>query len=93
VPVDELFLHTERITDANGNAQPTFHQWILLDLNGDGVLDKGIFSESTDGTSGSQQGGDIPSDQIQSLQSYFEQAVHNLNKKATEGPSDTCIPS
>jgi len=81
---------TERVTDATGGAKPILRQWILLDLDGDGVLDKAIFSEGHEKTHGSQDGVDISSEQMQSLQDYFVQAVHNLNKKVMEGPSIAC---
>jgi hypothetical protein len=84
---------TERIAPSGRNAEPILLRWILEDQDGDGVLDKAAFSESADGTTGSQPGINIPSDQLPSLQKYFDQGVRNLSKKAAEGPANGCIPA
>ena len=97
--LDTLVLHdislvvTERITATSRSAESILHQWILLDEDADGVLDKAIFIERTEQTAGSQKGVDILSDQRVGLQSYFEQTIRNLNKKAMESSADACIPS
>jgi hypothetical protein len=83
---------SERVTPSNPRRAPILRRWILVDQDGDGVLDKAVFSEGAEGTTGSQQGMDIPSDQVASMQKYFEQAIRDLNKKASKGPADTCFP-
>jgi hypothetical protein len=84
---------SEKITPSNPRSAPILRRWILVDQDGDGVLDKAVFSEKAEGTTTSQQGMDIPSAEIASLQKYFEQAARDLNKKASESPAKACIPA
>jgi hypothetical protein len=84
---------SERVTPSGRSAKPVLRRWILVDQDGDGVLDKAVFSEGADETTGSQQGINIPSAKVPSLQKYFEQAVRDLNKKASKGPANACIPA
>ncbi|MFZ7125824.1 MAG: hypothetical protein ACOWWM_06685 [Desulfobacterales bacterium] len=85
--------------DADGgkeNSGAAERQWVLLDHNGDGVLDKASFSEKSDesaGESGSPRGLEIPSEQVEDLQGYFDEAVRTLSKKAANGPAGSCTVS
>jgi hypothetical protein len=70
----------------------TNRHFLSFGKEADGALDKVIFIENAEGAAGLQKGVDILSDQRGSLQSYFEQAARNLNKKAAEGSAAACIP-
>jgi hypothetical protein len=83
----------ERNIDASRSAEPTLRRWILWDEDGDGRLNKARFSESVNGSSDETAGSQevkIPSEQLASLQGYFEEAVGRLSGKAVDGPADTC---
>jgi hypothetical protein len=61
-----------------------------LDKDGDGVLDKAVFSEKTEGAEGAGQEVEISSDQLATLQGYFDQAIHSLDKRVNEGSTNAC---
>jgi hypothetical protein len=84
---------TERITNTRPDAKLTLRRWILLDKDADGVLDKAVFSEKGEGEGGAQPEVEIPSDQLATLQGYFDQAVGSINKRAAEGSANACTQS
>lgn len=86
----------ERNIDASRGAEPTLRRWILLDQDGDSRLDKATFSQSVNATADENAGlreVEIPSEQVASLQGYFEKAVGMLSKKAAADPANACSES
>lgn len=71
-------------------------QWLLSDANNDGKLDNAKFERITlgsEGEHGQTEKMEIPSDQIQMFQEYFEKANRELNNKVENGNSNTCLAS
>jgi hypothetical protein len=71
-------------------------QWLLSDSNNDGKLDHAKFERIiTDyrGEKINSEKMDIPIDQVQKLQDFYEKATRELNSKAEEETSSQCLVS
>ncbi|RJR45417.1 MAG: hypothetical protein C4576_11995 [Desulfobacteraceae bacterium] len=79
-----------------GDSLATVQQWLLSDANNDGRLDNAKFERITPGNEGEDsqtEKMDIPLDQIQIFQEYFEKVNRELNNKAENGNPNTCLAS
>ncbi|RJR31243.1 MAG: hypothetical protein C4576_32115 [Desulfobacteraceae bacterium] len=79
-----------------GDSSAAVQQWLLSDANNDGRLDNAKFERITPGGGGEDgqtEKMDIPVDQIEIFQEYFEKANRELNNKAESGNSNTCLAS
>jgi len=85
----------ERYTNARTSEQKSWHSWLLMDVDGDGRLDKAIYCKNMVENNVEQPGNEdsmnLSSAKLPALQEYFEGAVHSLGKKTAENPTDSCI--
>lgn len=75
---------------------PILRRWLLLDENGDGLLDRAMFSRDENELTeenGKSPEMELPRDHVARLQDYFEKAVRSLSRKAADGSAKTCIPA
>lgn len=71
----------------------TVHQWLLSDTDNDGRLDTAKFEATllgSDGEAIQTKKVEIPVDEIQQFQDYFERANRELNSKAENGTANQC---
>jgi hypothetical protein len=78
--------------DGEGSSE-TLQQWLLSDADNDGTLDKARFERTTLGSEGEPiqtEKVEIPFEQVQLFQAYFENANRELNSKAENGTTSQC---
>lgn len=79
-----------------GSSSRVIHQWLLTDTDNDGVLDKAKFEKTETGHSGETVNSDkveIPAEQVQSFQDFYEKATLELNSKAQDDSARQCLVS
>jgi hypothetical protein len=88
---DAALMITEKKRVVHGNQKPVARSWILLDVDGDGTVDKLIFNQDFNKTEKPSYEEKIPADRKRALQGYFEQAVRRLTRKAAHPSADMCL--
>lgn len=88
---DAALMVTEKNMVLHGTQKPVARRWILLDVDGDGTVDKLLFSQSLKETEAPAHEVKIPPDRKGALQRYYEKAVRSLTKKAAHPAADMCL--
>lgn len=87
------------VTLINGNGESsskTVYQWLLSDTDNDGRLDKAKFERTVTGNAGETMNldkMDIPDEQVQGFQHFYEEATRELNSKAEDESPKQCLVS
>jgi hypothetical protein len=85
------------VTQTNGDSSSkTVQQWLLSDADNDGKLDKAKFERTVVGNEGQTINLDkveIPDEQVQSFQDFYENATRELNSKAEKDTAKECLVS
>jgi hypothetical protein len=89
---DAALMVTEKNMVLHGSRKPVARSWILLDVDGDGTVDKLMFSQSLKKTQTPSHEVKIPADRKKALQGYYEKAVRRLTRKAANPSADMCLP-
>jgi len=88
---DAALMITEKSRALHGNQKPVARSWILLDVDGDGTVDKLIFSQGVNKTEKPSYEEKIPAARKKELQRYYEKAVRRLTRKAANPSADMCL--
>ncbi|PKN65702.1 MAG: hypothetical protein CVU57_09060 [Deltaproteobacteria bacterium HGW-Deltaproteobacteria-15] len=78
------------------DSSASVQQWLLSDADNDGRLDNAKFERVTlgsEGETGQTEKMEIPVDQVQLFQDYFEKANRELNSKAENEDASQCLAS
>lgn len=89
---DAALMVSEKNMVSRGSRKPVARSWILLDVDGDGTVDKLMFSQSLKKTQAPSHEVKIPADRKGALQGYYEKAVRRLTRKAANPSADMCLP-
>ncbi len=85
------------VTKTNGGSSSrTVQQWLLSDTDNDGKLDKAKFERTVVGQEGEMITSDkieIPDDQVQGFQDFYEKAAGELNNRAESETPKECLAS
>lgn len=94
VPVihDAALMVMEKNMVLHGSQKPIARRWILLDVDGDGTVDKLMFSQGVKTPDARTHDVKIPAARMGELQGYYEKAVRSLTRKAANPSADMCIP-
>jgi hypothetical protein len=89
---DAALMITEKNMVSRDTKNPVARRWILMDVDGDGTVDKLLFSQSLKKKEAPTHEVKIPAGRKRELQAYYKNAVRSLTKKAANPTADMCLP-
>jgi hypothetical protein len=92
----EVHLIVDRWAYDQATATKTVYQWLFLDYDRDGLVDRALFQTIVEDSANqvlSNREMQFSGEELGEIHHYFTETVDTVNKKTNQKPSEACVPS